>query len=914
MIESFIEQVVQNVKEHYGSFNGLTFVLPSKRAGSFLKFAIERHSKETILCPKIYSIEHFIEELSGLSYLSQNHLLFHLYQTYVNTGNYEKESFDSFLTWAPTLLQDFNELDRYLVDAQALYDNLSAIQEIKHWSLDDSKTPLMTNYLAFWKNIYPIYNAFNAMLQAKGTGHQGLVYRKAYENLLLSTTKPTNHIFLGFNALNTAEEKIIDHILQNSDSHIYWDIDPYFLDDPIHDAGHFIRQHLKTWCPRNKAPNLTNTHYLSEKHIEIVGVPKNISQAKHVSKILYSIYEEQEDTKPLEDIALVLGDETLLAPILNAIPPKITAINITMGQPLHAMPVANYFTQFLELLALQTERGWYHKDLLQLLDHPTTQTIDQKYHPVVQNLRRYLAKHNIIYINWALLHRINDSQHPIINCLLNVDANSPSAVIDQCLNLILILKEQGSKQGNPLLLEQLYRLSTVLNNLKDMIGQYDFIQNINTLKILFKELLSSETLDFEGNPMEGLQIMGMLESRNLDFDTVILTSVNEGILPAGKSQNSFIPFDLKQRFGLPTYKEKDAVYTYHFYRLIQRAKNIYLLYNTEPDTLEGGEKSRLIRQLLTDDNRKDITEHIAFPQLQYKPRPLEVIKKSPQLLNLIQTKAQRGFSPSSLGSYIKNPITFYKRHLLYIEDMQMVEENIAANTFGTIIHDALEELYTPYVGDYLSTSSLHKMKNKIQEVVARQFEKTHSNSSIATGKNYISFHVILKYIEKFIDLEIQDLKHNKIKLLSLEQTLSIQLNDKSLPYPVTLKGKVDRVDAYNGQLRILDYKTGRVDRSNVEIIDWSTIIVEDRYNKAFQLLCYAYLFQQINHIPELLAGIISFKNLKEGVMLFGQKSSSHSKIKDHIINDKVLADFKTQLIALIGEICHPEIPITEKEE
>lgn len=910
-MQSFIEEVVDKVLEHYGSFHQLTFVLPSKRAGNFLKMALTQRIAQTMLAPKIYSIEHFVEEMSGLSYVSQNHLLFQLYECYLETGTYEKESFDAFLKWAPTLLQDFNELDRYLVDAKSLYGNLSAIQELRHWSLEEEQTPLMKNYLAFWNHSFPLYEAFNQKLASKGLGHQGLVYRKAYESLMSNQTQPHPHVFLGFNALNTAEEKIINHILNHSNSQIYWDIDPYFLNDPVHDAGHFIRGHLKTWCPKAKAILSGRSPYLNQKNIQVIGVPKNVSQAKQASSFLDMLYTKEGQTP--EDIALVLGDETLLGPILNALPHHIPAINITMGQPLHSMPLANYLLQFMDVAALRTEKGWYFKDLMPFLNHPINQGLKTPARSVIAKLSALIAKRNLIYIPKDVLQGINNAQHPILNCILDAKDTAPSAVIAQCQNLILLLKEEGRQENNALLLEQLYRMSTLFNTLTDMLDQYVYVKNISTLKILFKELLSSETLDFEGDPLEGLQIMGMLESRNLDFGTVIITSVNEGILPSGKTQNSFVPFDLKQKFGLPTFKEKDAVYTYHFYRLLQRAQNIYLLYNTEPDTLEGGEKSRLIRQLLTDGNRRDITEKVAFPSLEALPKSVASIAKTPHLMQLIKERAQKGFSPSSLGTYMRNPLDFYKKQLLGIDEMQTVEEIIAANTFGTIVHDSLEELYTPYIGQMLSHTALLEAKKNVRRVVEKQYEKSHSSTTQISGKNYISFHVILRYVEKFLDLEINELQNNTIKLLGLEKSLSMELQHASLPYPVILKGKLDRVDEYNGTLRIMDYKTGKVERTQLEITDWDTLIETDKHSKAFQLLCYAYLFQKRNNEPLLWAGIISFKNLREGTMLFGQKTSSHAKIKDHTITMETLGEFEAQLVRLIQEICHPDVPFMEKE-
>ena len=520
--------------------------------------------------------------------------------------------------------------------------------------------------------------------------------------------------------------------------------------------------------------------------------------------------------------------------------------------------------------------------------------------------------------NWSYISssQIEDliPTNATVSLLFKETNNNPINLIDNFLVLIQSIRTIEIVKNNTLLLEQLYKFYTIFNQLKDLCATFSYINNLKSFKQLFKQLLSTETLDFQGNPIEGIQIMGMLESRLLDFETIIITSVNEGVLPSGKSNNSFIPFDLKIKNGLPTYKEKDAVYTYHFYRLLQRAKNVYILYNTEPDALEGGEKSRLITQLLTDENRTDITEYIATPQIQSFTKKNETIFKTKSLVALIQEKAKKGFSPSSLSNYIRNPIDFYKQNLLHINDVLQVEETLAPNTFGTIVHDSLEELYAPLVGINLTVELLNGIKKNIPQIVSLNFEKTYKEGNISSGKNYISFHVILKYIQTFIDAEISALNDHSIKIIALEQSLSVPLQISGLDFPIILKGKLDRIDEFDGITRIIDYKTGKVERRNVEIMDWDILTEEYQYSKAFQLLCYGLMYFKTNPKENLSiqAGIISLKNFAEGTLLFAQKESARGT-KNHIINNEVISDFEQILGQLITEICNADIPFTEKE-
>lgn len=911
-MRTFIEDVVDKVWTQYDAIEQLTFILPSKRAGSFLKKVLSKKVGKTMFAPNIYSIEEFIENVSKLSYATTTEQIFELYTAYLQTGEFEKDSFDAFLTWGQTLLQDYNEIDRYLVDPNTLLSHVSAIQELNHWSTSEKQTKLIANYISFWNSILPLYFQFNKNLLAKGIAHQGLAYRTAVENISAYTkTHSKPHIFIGFNALNESESTIIQYLLKNTSSNIFWDIDPYFLNDPIHDAGFFIRQHTNKWpFLKNTTLNGLSEHYLEQKHIEVIGVPKNVSQAKYVGELLSQLQNDHSST--LKNTALILGDETLLTPILNSIPESLPAINITMGQQLGLTPLSGFFIAYIELHETANNKGWFYKDFLAFISHPLSSSLLIHFDVDVNLITDTIKSRNWTYLKLNDLEKVIDITQPIVKTLFELKTFNTGAFIHNCNKLVLLLKEVFTTNVNNLGLEQLFRFDTLFNQISLLATSYNYITSIKALKNLVKQLLSNETLDFQGDPLEGLQLMGMLESRNLDFEHIILTSVNEGILPSGKSNNSFIPFDLKLAYGMPTYKEKDAVYTYHFYRLLQRAKHIYILYNTEPDVLEGGEKSRLISQLLTEDSGRKIIEKIASPKLQPIVKTLISIPKTETLLTKLESYSLKGFSPSSLSNYIRNPIDFYKQNLLGIKNTIAVEEAIAANTFGTIAHDTLEELYTPFIGHFLTKEKLLECKKKLATSIQRNFKKTYLDGDFSTGKNYLSFQVIQKYISNFIDFEIEQVAQHNIKIVALEQNMETVINIPDISHPIVLKGKLDRIDEINGVTRIIDYKTGKVERRNVELPSWEGLIQEYKYNKAFQLLCYAYMYIKEKPETTMEAGIISLKNLKEGTLLFSQKTEPKGA-KNSIINSEVISTFETALHTLILEIYNPNIPLLEKE-
>jgi hypothetical protein len=911
---SFLENVLSQLQRDYDSPEKLTYIVPSRRAVTFLNKHLSSFLKSPVFAPNVYSIEEFVAEIANLDYATNTELLFELYASYSKTSTEEKEDFDSFLKWGQTLLQDFNEINRYLVDDNTLFSYLTSIQKLKHWGVTDNKTTLITNYLSFWNRLPAIYQEFNKQLLTNKKGYQGLVYQKASEAVetYLELHTKERFVFIGFNALNEAESRIIQKFLANGNSEIYFDLDDYFLKDKIHSASHFIRSYKKKW-PHFKSNSLKGIteNYSNEKAIKIIGVPKSISQAKYAGNLIEELNSSNKHN--LKNTALVLADENLLEPILHAIPAKTKAVNITMGLSLKNTPLASFFESLFDLHINHNKNGFFYKDVLKFLSNPYTSVLlTEDNIDLAKRLQSKIHENNWVFLGLEEVLLVIPALTKILQKIFKKSLNTPT-LLKLLQDAVELLKEKVSQETNSYELEQLYHSYKISNQIDVHLNSFDFGINIKSLKSLFFELFSKETLDFRGNPTEGLQIMGMLETRVLDFDTVIITSVNEGILPSGKSNNSFIPYDVKQEFGLPTYREKDAIYTYHFYRLLQRAKSIYLIYNTEPDVLEGGEKSRFINQLLTDENiNQYITHTIASPNVKSNLQKDTSVKKSLLLLEDLKKIAAKGFSPTSLTNYIRNPLDFYRKNVLKIDSTDEVEENMALNTFGTIIHDSLEDLYRPFVQQTLTPEMLLGLKEKIPTIVKHNFFKSHLGADITKGKNLIIYNVIIKYLKDFTRSELSSLKKHQIKLLGIEQNLAIELQIPELDFPIVLKGKIDRIDKVDGQLRIIDYKTGKVSAGEVEIMDWDSILEDKKYNKAFQLLCYALMYHHKESGASFEAGIIPIKKLSSGVLRFATKPSARGQ-RNYTIDSDVLSTFQAQLKNLILEIFNPDIPFIEKE-
>ncbi|AJR03049.1 PD-(D/E)XK nuclease family protein [Siansivirga zeaxanthinifaciens] len=915
---TFIFDVLTELKKNNNTISELTFVLPSKRAGLFLKNQLYKVSEQTIFAPTILSIEEFVENISELKTITNTELLFEFYNTYLKLTKDSPDSFEVFSKWAQILLQDFNEIDRYLIPQENIFNYLKAIQEINHWSLQKEQTTFVKNYLAFWNKLYSYYQEFTKALLTQKSGYQGLIYRESTKNIdaYIKANSEKKHIFLGFNALNTCEETIIQKLLENNLAEIFWDIDKTFLNNSKHDAALFTRQHKKNWPYFKTNPfNWITSNYTQPKTIEIVGIPKNIGQAKYIGTILKNLHEN--DPK-LQSTAVVLGDENLLIPTLNSLPQGISALNITMGFPLKSIPLASLFDILFDIHKISSS-NFYYKNVINIISN---QYIKPLFYvdgiDYASLIIETIDTNNIIYVSPERLKSISPGTTKIIDLLFTNWDKSIDTALENCFGIITAIKEflDQEKASNLLALEYLYRFNELFNELSRLNSTYKHIKDISTLFGIYKEVLSSETLDFQGEPLQGLQVMGMLESRVLDFETVIISSVNEGILPSGKSNNSFIPFDVKLENKLPTYKEKDAVYTYHFYRLLQRAKNIYILYNTEADVLTGGEKSRFITQLELE-KIHNIHHNIIAPEVPVINRTLNEVKKTEHLIKEIVKLAERGFSPSSLTSYIRNPIDFYYQKILKIKEHEDVEETVAANTLGTVVHNTLEDFYKPLINTQLKEEDIKNLKSKINETVTTHFKQVYKEGDITKGKNLIIYEIAKRYVSNFLDLELEEIKRGrKIKIIAIEIENKVSIDIPGLDFPIQITGKVDRIDEYDGTIRIIDYKTGRVDKSDVEVINWEDITTDyKKYSKSFQVLTYAYMMQQSNHLKfPLHAGIISFKNLSEGFIGFCKKDKSgNGANKNYFITPEILDAFKTELQALILEICNKNIPFTEKE-
>ncbi|MNX42111.1 PD-(D/E)XK nuclease superfamily protein [compost metagenome] len=915
---SFLEKIATVVIQDFSAkLAETTIILPNKRAKVFLIEALKKETNKTILSPEITSIEDFVQDVASIRSVDPIELLFEFYEVYLSvTEKQNQQSFELFANWAKTLLQDFNEIDRYLLDPSHVLSYLKDIEDIKKWGIEvENKTKLLENYIDFWKLLPFYYNSLYEHLLNKSIGYQGLIYREAVNNLnhFSNTISNRTFIFAGFNALNAAEEKIVQHLLALDQAKIYWDVDQTFLNDPYHDAGLFVRRFKENWKHYKANPfEWIVDDFSQSKNIQVIGTPKTIGQARLAGSIIENIITENEISS-LDKVAIVLGEENLLMPILYALPSSVGALNITMGYSGKNNPsqilIAKLFKMHTNALSRKGESYvFYYKDVLDVLTHPLIEPYAK-----TNNLVKIIKENNYTFITHNKLFELNTAPSDLFLLLFRKWENGAVAVLENISTLLILIKENFSNDNEDEKIAKafVYAIFKVINKLTNYYLQHKHIDNIDTLYAIYKQVIDVAEVSFEGEPLHGLQIMGVLESRVLDFETVIVTSMNEGKFPAGKSQNSFIPYDVKKELGLPTFKEKDAIYTYHFYHLLQRAKNIYLIYNTENDGLDAGERSRFITQLEVEKQQKhNLTFDIYNPVLPTTAYQPMVVPKSEAVMERLREIATTGFSPSALTSYIRNPIDFYFQKILRIREVEEVEENIALNTLGTIIHETLKALYEPFIGKFISENDISNCVKLLDEEVLKQFKVVYKEGEIKKGRNLLAFEVAKRNVSNFLKMELESIQNgDAIQIIALEQTFGRELIHPNLPFPVLIKGNVDRIELRNGKIRIIDYKTGKVEKTNVILKSWNGLTQELKNDKIIQVLAYAFMFESEAKDFPIEVGIISFKNLKSGFLPFGFKEEKELNMT---ITKDILNSYLEEIVLLLNEIFDINIPFEEK--
>lgn len=834
----FLQQIASLFYQQYGAeVSRLAFVFPNRRTGLFFQKYLSEVADKPLFSPTILTINDLFVQLSGKQTADRISMLFMLYDIYVRHSG-STETFDEFLYWGEMLLNDFDDVDKYMADARMLFTNVTDLREIENdfsfldaeqivairtfWSSFYPKgdSPNQEEFLAVWKILYTLYNDLRDALAAEGRGYEGMIFREVVELMEQNNCCDlpyTKVVFVGLNALSVAEERFLIQLQKQGIADFYWDYASDKVTDPNNKASYFVERNLKNFPSQYPLPAEEKV----DTEIEVIGIPSGIGQAKQVYTLLNELCKEDE-MSPEDALrtAIILPDEHLLIPVLNAIPEQIRRINVTMGYPLAGTPVASLMEYILALQKnvryVDRQPVFYFRDVLPILNH---RYISSTCPEIVNALVKDIAENNRIYISAADLGKTD------LLSVLFLPVTDVNTFSDYLINVLQELnkvmhalssdeeEEDATQRTNDLEQEFIFHYFTTVNRMKEIMQDAGIEMKIDTYFRLLKRVTDTITIPFRGEPLSGLQIMGVLETRALDFDRLIILSMNEGIFPLRKAANSFIPYNLRRGFGLPTYEHQDSVWAYHFYRLIYRASHVSLLYDTRSNGLQTGEVSRFVHQLHYHYEVPLQNKLVVYNVSSAKTPALQVKKTDEvmQRLNAFHKGGSRAISASAVNTYLDCPLKFYFSVVEGIQEEEEVSETIESNVFGSILHKVMEELYMPLCGKIVTADLLKAIKKDtpvLTGAIARAFAEIFFMSDVVrplTGQNFLIGEMIRKYVEKILE---RDSKLTPFRYIESERKINRLFTLGDNRTEIQLKGFIDRIDEVRDAVRIIDYKSG----------------------------------------------------------------------------------------------------------
>jgi hypothetical protein len=843
-----------------------------------------------IFSPAILTISGLFFELSGRQSADRIRMLFLLYRIYVRRSGRD-ESFDAFVHWGEILLSDFDDIDKYLVDARRLFTNVTDLHDLEKqfdylseaqlaairsfWSsFRAEKTGAgQRDFLEIWQLLHDIYRELRETLAAENTGYEGMIFREAVERLRQEGHCELPYrkiVFTGLNALTTAERELMTLLQKQGRADFYWDYASALVNDPDNRASAFVRDNLKRFPSELTLP----AEEENTPEVELIGIPSRIGQAKHLHPLLTEMLGDRMQIDPEEALrtAVVLPDEKLLVPVLNAIPEAITRINVTLGYPLAGTPAA----ALMELiLALQKnlrhtedgERCFNHRETLGVLNHPYVMSSCRE---AATTLAGEIAAQNRIRVTAAEM-----SQTPLLSLIFSpvADAGALSdyliAVLQE-LNRTLTALHPESEEDAPACMDELeqefvFHYFTTVNRMKELIAEAGIHMSAETYFNLLKRVTDTITIPFQGEPLSGLQVMGLLETRVLDFDRLIILSANEGLFPSRSSLNTFIPFNLRRGFGLPAQEHRDSLMAYHFYRLIARAGRVTLLYDTRTEGLQTGEVSRFVHQLKYHYGIPVREKLTVYPVRLSRTQALQV-EKTEDVQRRLSAYLQGGtkaLSASTVNTWLDCPLKFYFASVEELKEEEEVSESVENSMFGSLLHKVIEGVYEPFCGATVTADLLKSAAGEthLTDLIHRAFAELFFHSEKIrplSGQHYLTGELIRKYILKILE---RDRRLTPFRYLRSEKKMqtSFPLTDGRA---VRLKGFIDRLDEVGGAVRIIDYKTGMKKSLDVKTIESLFDPADEKRPPAImQVFMYAWMYGETEGIVPLQPAVYYMRDL-----------------------------------------------------
>ena len=928
---AFIQNIIDYIFKNYDlSKDIVEVVFPNKRASIHFKRQIVSQLSKTSWIPITSSVQQAMEKWSGLHLVDSLDVALELMSINDKDAN-NKVLKQNFFGLASQMAKDFDEIDQYKVDAKNLFESLNEVKIIENYTFseytlsNEDSYKAQSKYLQFFSSLINYYSALRLNLFSRKVGYYGMITRCLSElptDELVKRIDGKKIVFAGFNALTTTEEDVVVRLVENGNAVMLWDLDEYYINDKKQEAGRFANDFFAKHRNLAGKKDYDNEHHgisfignalsTAEKEINVISVSGSSVQANALQLMM----------EKRENSVVVLADEALLIPTLNSLPDSVGEINVTMGYPFANTPLYGFIDQIFRFqhslsdskIDLWPLASFCDADFIKLVFN------GKDYDSLMSWLKDKQSSSDLsLHVkDFSSIGISDDNQEDgASEDLARFLTLSSTKWIDskdciENLKSILRVSLQKIKDESYFVKNQISVAGKVLNKVESLIKKYDSVEILD-LQMLILQIGREMSIAMKGEA-DGLQVMGLLETRNLDFDVVNMLSVNEGVIPKNKNSNSLIPYDVRKYYNLPTYNQQQAVYAYHFYRLLHNAKKINLFYNSLSDSSGLGEPSRFIRQIeyeLVKKNPKVKLQHFQYksPIINLKSNIISVDKDDTMLKKITK------LSPTSISTYLRCSLQYYWKYIMNI-NCDEVNEEIQMNVIGSIIHNTLDELYRNFGNEIVTESKFLEVRNQYLDKCYQNALRNNNfrNGLPKTGFNSIIASVIDTMISRFLDNEHNIVKENSLRILCTEKELSFHLNN------VELHGFADRIDLLNDKLRVIDYKTGSVNPYDVSI-SANAKQLQDMHDKSIQLIMYKYLFiKMLNSntlgLDEALIAHIEEENIVPGIIALQKMSNGVFELK---VNNADLAnDFEAQcdimFEQLISDIFDKNNPFTQTDD
>ena len=872
----FLYRIAQAFYQQYGAdISQLAFVFPNRRSGIFFQKYLAEVAGKPLFSPRVTTINDLMSELSPYTTIDRISLLVMLYKRYIELRKSD-ESFDDFVFWGDMLLGDFDDVDKYMVDARQLFTNIHDLKEIDEFYLTDEQIEIIKRFwghlffpstesenkqqfIQLWQILFDLYSRLRADLTSQNRAYEGMIFREVAERCRRKEPLDlpyTQVVFVGFNAITEAERVFMEYLRDTGIGDFYWDYYAPTLQDPYNKAAFFLNDNKHRFPSKIDLDEAIG----DVPQIELISIPSAVGQAKQAADILRQLTAEgQLSPERAINTAIVLPDEELLLPMLHSIPAEIATVNITMGYTLQHTTVAALMDAIFQLQRhvrfVKGEPRFYHLDVKQLLGH---RFVASRAEQEARRITTFIGENNRTFVSRQEL-----GKHRLIELLFAI----PRTADEAAAYLIALLEylQQDNSETTPdneddapvgfsaVEKEFIYHYYITIKRLRDVIGQQQISMSVETFFRLLGKMAASISIPFRGEPLSGLQIMGVLETRALDFDNLVILSMNEGIFPVKKVAPSFIPYNLRRGFGMATTEHQDSIYAYYFYRMISRAKRVFLLYDNRTEGLKSGEVSRYVYQL---------KYHYRIPMREiqvncdiatFSPVTIAVDKHKfgiEQKLAEFLQGGERALSASAINRYLNCPLQFYLQYIEQIEQPDDVTESVDSSTFGSIYHGMMQRIYNRIKGDRESVTvtadhinAIRKDKKLLtqylEECFAQDYYKTPQKPEPLTGYDFLTGEIILKLIDKTLETD-RALTPFTYIASEFKIVMDFPIGDNRA---VRLKGFIDRIDLTNGHIRIVDYKTGKEKLDFTSVADLFDSAATDRRKAILQVLLYCQLYK-----------------------------------------------------------------------